>query len=113
MSTSKTDGMLLSILAHGSSLFTSFVVSILVPIIILASSEDETVKENAREAINFQINLIIWALISLAACIILVGFAMLFVLAAWSFIVPIIAMVRVLNAPEKPHRYSLILVRVV
>ena len=51
---------LLSALAHGSIFISALVLSIGIPIAILSVSEDSIIKDNAKEAINFHIN--IWAI---------------------------------------------------
>jgi uncharacterized protein len=48
---------LLSALAHGSAFISVLVFSIGIPIAILTVSEDPTIKENAKEAINFHFNI--------------------------------------------------------
>ena len=96
----------LSIIAHLCALFTSLFVSVLGPILILAAADDETVKQNARESLNFQLTMFIYGLISFALCLVFVGFIMLIVVGLWSIIAPIFAMIHVANHPETPHRYS-------
>jgi len=54
---------LLSALAHGSIFFSSLVVSIAIPIAILFVSEDPIVKESAKEAINFHLNVWVYEVI--------------------------------------------------
>ncbi len=102
------ESSLLSILAHLCALLTSLCVSILGPIVILAIAESEVVKQNARESLNFQLTMIIFALISLPLCLVGVGFVTLFIVAIWSFIAPLIAMIQVASHPETPHRYGMI-----
>ena len=96
----------LSIIAHLCALFTSLFVCVLGPIAILAMADSETVKQNARESLNFQLTMFIYAIISLPLCLIFVGFFTLIIVAIWSIIAPIIAMISVANHPETPHRYS-------
>lgn len=97
----------LSIVAHLAALFTSLLASILVPVVILAITEDPVVKANARASINFQLSLIIWALIAFVLSFVGVGIIMFFVLGIWSIVAPIIAMISVANEPSKPYHYSL------
>jgi len=101
-----TESSLLSVIAHGCALFTSFIVSIVGPIAILAIADNDTVKANAKESLNFQITMMIFALISLPLCLVGVGFVTLFIVAIWSIIAPIIAMVKVANNPAAAHRYG-------
>lgn len=102
------ESSLMSILAHLCALFTSLCVSILGPIVILAIADNDVVKQNARESLNFQLTMIIFALISIPLCFFVIGFVTLFIVAIWSIIAPIIAMIKVANHPETPHRYAMI-----
>lgn len=103
------ESSLLSILAHLCALLTSLCVSILGPIVILAIADSDVVKQNARESLNFQISMIIYALISFALMLVGIGFVTIFIVALWSLIAPILAMIKVANHPETPHRYGLII----
>ncbi len=99
---------LLSALCHGSIFFSSLVVSIGIPIAILFVSEDPVVKENAKEAINFHINLYLYGVLFALLIFLLVGIPLLVLLAVASFVMPIIAIVDTLSAPNRPYRYPLI-----
>ncbi|PLZ99952.1 hypothetical protein CEN50_05365 [Fischerella thermalis CCMEE 5268] len=99
---------LLSALSHGAIFFSSLIVSIGIPIAILFISNDPIVKENAKESLNFHINLYIYALIFGLLSIILIGIPFLIALWIVSLIMPIIAIVRVLSEPNLSYRYPLI-----
>ncbi|RAM50685.1 MAG: DUF4870 domain-containing protein [Hapalosiphonaceae cyanobacterium JJU2] len=99
---------LLSALSHGAIFFSSLIVSIGIPIAILYISNDPIVKENAKESLNFHINLYIYAVIFGLLSIILIGIPFLIGLLIISFIMPIIAIVRVLSEPNIPYRYPFI-----
>jgi len=102
---------LYSVICHGSSLLSSLIISIAIPIIILLVIDDYVVKQNAKQVINFQFHLLILFISSgilflitfsewLAALLILVClFCNLFV--------PIIAIVRVSNNPNQVYDYGL------
>ncbi|MBP9722116.1 MAG: DUF4870 domain-containing protein [Gammaproteobacteria bacterium] len=60
-----------------------------------------------REALNFNISIIIYGIIFGILCIILIGFPLLFILFLYSVIVPIVAAVKTLDGQE--FRYPLIL----
>ncbi len=107
--TNSGESSFLSVLAHFCALLTSLCVSILGPIAILAITEDAVVKQNARESLNFQLTMILYALISIPLCFVAIGFFTLFIVALWSIIAPIIAMVKVANNPGVPHRYGMII----
>ncbi len=104
---------LLSALCHGSIFFTALVVSIGIPIAILFISDDWAVKDNAREAINFHINLYLYAALGGLLFITVIGIPIAFIL--WgvlfviSWLLPIIAIVKVLDRPSQPYRYPFIL----
>lgn len=100
---------LLSALSHGAIFFSATVISIGIPIVILLVSTDPVVKENAKEAINFHINLFIYGLIFGLLALLLVGIPLVFLLLLVSFIFPIIAIVRVATDPDLPYRYPFIL----
>jgi uncharacterized Tic20 family protein len=99
---------ILSALCHGASLFSYTVICFGVPIAILLTSEDSIVKKNAKEALNFQINIIFYGIICFLLSLLIVGIPLLFILAILSFIVPIIAIVKVASKPDKPYYYPFI-----
>lgn len=99
---------LLSALAHGSIFFSALVVSIGVPIVILFITEDEITKENAKEALNFQLNLFVYGIVFAILTVILIGFLLLGILGIISFVMPIISIIQVLNYPEKVYKYPFI-----
>ncbi|HBB32386.1 MAG TPA: DUF4870 domain-containing protein [Cyanobacteria bacterium UBA8803] len=99
---------LLSALCHGAIFLSSLVVSIAIPIVILFISNDPVVKENAKESLNFHINLYIYASIFILLIFVLIGIPLLIVLGIISLIMPIIALVKVLDNPDLPYRYPFI-----
>ncbi|MBF2013812.1 MAG: DUF4870 domain-containing protein [Rivularia sp. T60_A2020_040] len=99
---------LLSALCHGAIFFSSTIVTIAIPIVILFTTEDSVVKANARESLNFHINLYIYGLVAGMLTIVLIGIPLLMVLGLISIVMPIIALVQVLNSPEQPYRYPYI-----
>lgn len=54
---------LLSALCHGAIFFSTTLVSIGIPIFILFVSNDPVVKENAKESINFHLNVWVYGFI--------------------------------------------------
>ncbi|MGQ9871296.1 DUF4870 domain-containing protein [Leptodesmis sp.] len=98
---------LLSSLAHGSIFFSGLVVSIGVPIAILAISDDPVVKENAKEAINFHFNVWLYGLILVPLSFITFGLAGgIWWLVHWGL--TIWAIIHCLNVSEQPFRYPFI-----
>lgn len=90
-------------------MFTSFLVSIVVPIILLNVSADYVVRENARESLNFQLSVWLYAFIAVLLKFVGIGFILIAIIGIWSFISPIVAMINVANNPTVPYRYPLIM----
>lgn len=99
---------LLSAICHGAIFFSSTIVSIGIPIAILLTNEDPIVKENAKESLNFHINLYIYVVISALLILVFIGIPLLIFLGIISFLMPIIAIVKVLGYPNQPYRYPFV-----
>jgi uncharacterized Tic20 family protein len=99
---------LLSALSHGAIFFSSTIISIGIPIAILLISNDPIIKQNAKESLNFHINLYIYAIISILLIVVGIGILLLIVLGVISFIMPIIAIINVLSQPNVSYRYPFI-----
>ncbi len=99
---------LLSALSHGAVFFSSTIVSIGIPIAILFISNDPVVKENAKESLNFHINLYIYGIIFGLLILIGIGIPLLILLWIFSLIMPIIAVTKVLSDPNLSYRYPFI-----
>jgi hypothetical protein len=80
----------LGILTHLLGLFTSFIG----PLVILLVSEDKKVKKYSKLALNWQISLIIYAIISTILSFILIGIPLLIIISILQIVFPIIASVR-------------------
>ncbi|AFY58360.1 hypothetical protein Riv7116_5999 [Rivularia sp. PCC 7116] len=99
---------LLSALCHGAIFLSSMVISVAIPIVILFTTKDSVVKANAKESLNFHINLYIYGLVAGMLTIVLIGIPLLFALGIISLVMPIIALVKVLDSPDEPYRYPFI-----
>lgn len=97
-----------SALAHGAIFFSAFVVALGIPIAILFLSQDSVIKANARESINFHINLYILGFVFGILAWVLIGIPLLILLGIFSLIMPIIAIVSVIQNPDEPYRYPFI-----
>lgn len=102
---------LLSALAHGSIFISALVLSIGIPIAILSVSEDPVIKDNAKEAINFHIN--IWAIGAIIAVMSFFSFGLAgFVLGPIWLVVhwglSIWAVIQCLQTPDLSFRYPFI-----
>jgi hypothetical protein len=98
--------------SHASIFISALIASIAIPIAILFVSEDPVVKDNAKEAINFHLN--VWLLGGLIAVFSfltlgLFGFIFgpLWLLYHWGL--TIWAIIHCLNEPESAFRYPFIL----
>ncbi|MGB5961497.1 MAG: DUF4870 domain-containing protein [Coleofasciculaceae cyanobacterium] len=101
-------GKLLSALCHGAIFLSWTLFSVGIPLVILFTTEDSVVKANAKEAINFHINAYIYTLVFVALIPLLIGFPLLIGLGIASFILPIMALVKIVDNPSQPYRYPFI-----
>jgi uncharacterized Tic20 family protein len=99
---------LLSALSHGSIFFSLLGVSIGIPIAILFVSDDPVVKDNAKEALNFHLNVWLYGIIFGVLTIVLIGFALLGLLQLINVVLPILAILQALSNPDQPYRYPFI-----
>lgn len=101
---------LLSAISHGAIFFSSILISIAVPIFILFTTEDPVVKSNAKEAINFHLN--VWLYGIIIGLLTTVTFGLLgFLFGIWVIIhwgLTIWALFHVLGDSDQPFRYPLI-----
>jgi uncharacterized Tic20 family protein len=103
-----TTRKLLSVICHAAIFFSSLLVSIGIPIAVLLISEDPVVKENARESINFHINLFLYAIFFVLLILVAIGIPLLILLGIANLLLPIVAIVHCATNPDKPYRYPLI-----
>ncbi|MEW5857654.1 MAG: DUF4870 domain-containing protein [Cyanobacteriota bacterium] len=103
---------LLSALCHGAIFFSSTIVSIGIPITILFMTKDRVVEENAKESLNFHINLYIYGVIFVALIAVIgIHLQVVWVIASFAFFVfvmPILALIKVLSTPNQAYRYPFI-----
>lgn len=102
---------LLSILSHGSIFFSTTLVSIGIPIAMLFVSDDPVVKDNAKEAINFHLN--VWFYGAIIGFLVFITLGLLgFILVPIGFAVhwalTILAIIHCLGNPDQPYRYPFI-----
>ncbi len=108
MSSNLEKNKILSALCHGSIFFSSVLVGIAIPIIILVITDDNIVKSNAKESLNFHLNIWIYGIIATILTFVLIGWLLLPIVFLISFIFPIIAIVQILSNPDKVYRYPFI-----
>lgn len=99
---------ILSVLCHGSIIFASGLLPILIPLVIWIVSKDKIVQDNAKEALSFVINIIVWGIAFAILMVIKIGWALLILLWIFSLIMPIIAIIQCVQKPDKPVRYPFI-----
>ncbi|MEB3831054.1 DUF4870 domain-containing protein [Phormidium sp. CCY1219] len=99
---------LFSAVSHAAIFFSASIVSFGVPIAILFVSDDPVVKENAKESINFHINIYIYAIIFGLLTLVVIGIPLLILLAVASVVMPILALVKVVSNPNSVYRYPFI-----
>ena len=99
---------LLSVLCHGSIFLSSLFVSIRIPIAVLFITDDPILKETVKEALDFHINLYLYAAIFALLILVATGILLLIMLGVVTFLMPIVALVRVLTEPSQPYRYPFI-----
>ncbi|MGL4882106.1 MAG: DUF4870 domain-containing protein [Waterburya sp.] len=102
---------LLSVVAHGSVFISALIVSIGIPIAILMVSEDDVIKNNAKEAINFHLNVwLVGAIIAILSFLTLglMGFILgpFWLLIHWGL--SIWAIIYCLQTPDQAFRYPFI-----
>lgn len=99
---------LLSILSHAAIFFSSAVVSVAIPLTIYFVSDDLVIKENAKESLNFHLNIWFWGIIIGVLTFLLIGWLFLPILLLVSWVMPIIAIFQILKDSDQPFRYPLI-----
>lgn len=93
----------IALIAHLLSLVTGFIA----PLIIWLMKKDQSsyVEQHAKEALNFQISIYIYGLVSSILIIVLIGIVLLFVLGIFAFVVILIATLKA--AKGDLYRYPL------
>jgi uncharacterized Tic20 family protein len=103
---------LLSALCHGSIFFSTLIFTGGIPLALWLVSDDPVVKENAKEALNFHINVWVYGGIIAFLCAILIGYLLLPILLPLLFlfhwVLPILAILQSLGNPNQSYRYPFI-----
>lgn len=97
-----TEQKLLSIASHLGWL-VGF--PVLIPLVILLLSKDDYIKYQSKEALSFQLGVVIAGLVFGLLSIVLIGIPFLIVLAFAGIILPFVATVKVIN--EQPYSYPI------
>lgn len=99
---------LFSILSHAAIFFSSLMLSIAIPIVLMVISNDDVVKANAKESLNFHLNVFIYSVVFGILAFVLIGWPLLILLWIATVVLPILAIVKILENPEKPYRYPFV-----
>jgi uncharacterized protein len=103
---------LLSVLCHGSIFFSSLVFSAGIPLVISFVSDDPVVKANAKEALNFHLNIWTYEAILAVLAFTIVALPLVWLIAPFFFLfhwIPaILAIFSALNKPNEPYKYPFI-----
>lgn len=106
-----TKTKLLRASCHASALFSWSVIFVGLPIAVLFISDDPLIRDSAKEAINFQISMIILTIIATVLFFTVIGIPLAVLMYAYvgiaSLVLPIIAIVSVCADPDKVYRYPL------
>ncbi|MEM8722039.1 MAG: DUF4870 domain-containing protein [Cyanobacteria bacterium P01_G01_bin.39] len=100
---------LLSILAHGSALLCSTVITVGVPVAIILLSQDDVVIANAKQALNFYITTYILAILFAFLIFFVVGIPLLILLWIATMIMPIFAILKISRNSDRIYRYPLVI----
>ena len=97
-------------LAHWSFLIGYVVpfASLIIPLVLLVTTgkEDSFVRDNAKEALNLFIFILICAIVFAILCIVLIGIPLLILLGLYSIIFPIIAAVQTMSSTNDSPIYK-------
>ncbi|TVQ46615.1 MAG: DUF4870 domain-containing protein [Gloeocapsa sp. DLM2.Bin57] len=102
---------LLAILSQASIFLSSTVVSVGIPLAIYFVADDDVVKENAKESLNFHFNVWLYGIIIGVLAFFtlgLLGFILGPILLLFSIIMPILAIIQIWGNPDTPFRYPFI-----
>ena len=99
----------LSALSHGSIFLSQLLFSAGIPAALWIISDDPVVKENAKEALNFHINIWIYTGIVVFLHIILVGYLLALPLAIFQLVMPVLAILASFRNPDGAFKYPFII----
>ncbi|HSM80257.1 MAG TPA: DUF4870 domain-containing protein [Nodosilinea sp.] len=99
---------ILAAVSHGAIFFSTFVLSIGVPIVIYILSSDAVVRESAKESINFHFNVFLYSVIFGFLTLLLIGWPLLGLLWMAQLVLPIMAILHSFKKPDTVFRYPFI-----
>lgn len=99
---------LLSSISHGSIFLSQFLFSAGFPLAFWFISDDEVVKENAREALNFHFNVWIYSIVFGILTWVLIGWLFLGLLGIFQIVLPVLAILSSFRDANGIYRYPFI-----
>jgi uncharacterized Tic20 family protein len=99
---------LLSAVSHGSIFLSQLLLSAGIPLALWVISDDPVVKDNAREVLNFHLNVWVYSIIFGILTWVLIGWLFLGLLAIFQIVMPVLAILASLRNPESAYRYPFI-----
>ena len=99
---------LLSAAVHGSIFLSQLFFSAGLPLAVWFISDDEVVKKNAQEALNFHLNVWFYSIIFGLLTWVLIGWPLLALLALGQLILPGLAILSSFKEPNSVYRYPFI-----
>ena len=99
----KSDSQTLAVLTHVLGLLTGFVG----PLIILLVSKDKSIRRHVNNALNWQLSLIIYYIISFILIFVFIGIAFIIVLAVINMVFCIMAAVKASNGEYWKYPFSI------
>ncbi|USR89857.1 DUF4870 domain-containing protein [Phormidium yuhuli AB48] len=104
---------ILSILCHASVFLSWTLLAVGIPVALFLLVDDQAVKTNAREVLNFYINLLIYgALIGVLWALVItipVAFVLGILVGIANVVLPILAILKVASNPDQSYRYPFII----
>lgn len=98
---------LLCLLAHSSILFSSTVVPVVIPLVLLFVIEDDVVISNAKEVLNFYFSVWIYGVCFGLLIFVVIGFPLLILLGISTWVMPIFAILKIARKRDYVYRYPL------
>lgn len=108
MNDNLTKNKLLSALSHAAIFFSGLVISVGIPLIIFFVTDDDVVKENAKESLNFHFNVWLYGIIFGILTWVLIGWVFLAILGIITLVMPVLAILQILGDSSKVYRYPFI-----
>ena len=100
---------LLSAFAHGSIFISQLLFSAGIPAALWVISDDPVVKANAKEALNFHLNIWIYSSIVGILVWVLIGWLFVIPLLIFQWVMPVLAILASFSNPDSAYKYPFII----